>query len=121
LFGRLRISIQRLQHPLLLDALQAPLQEIDLQRLLADLALQLGDPVFRPAPLPVAGKSVARPLPGLTPSAVQHVGIHFQRARHLSYRNPFFQPPYRGQLELLGETAGEKSHDSIHLSMDFES
>jgi hypothetical protein len=34
-----RISSQRLQHPLLLDALQAPLQKIDLQRLLANLAL----------------------------------------------------------------------------------
>jgi hypothetical protein len=31
---------------LLLDALQAPLQKIDLQSLLADLTLQLGDPAF---------------------------------------------------------------------------
>ena len=98
-----------------------PLQKIDLQRLLADLALQLRDPAFRPAPLPVAGKGVARPLPELTPPAVQHVGIHFQRARHLGYRNPFFQPPYRGQLELLGEPPVRQSHDSILLSMDFES
>jgi hypothetical protein len=38
-FGRPLISSQRLQHPLFLDALQAPLQKINLQGLLADLAL----------------------------------------------------------------------------------
>ena len=56
---------------------------MDLQHLLPDLALQLRDPPLRPAPLPVPGKGVARPLPELTSPAVQHVGIHFQTARHL--------------------------------------
>jgi hypothetical protein len=34
---------------MLLDALQAPLQKIDLQGLLTDLALQLSDAAFGPA------------------------------------------------------------------------
>jgi predicted dehydrogenase len=39
--GRPRISSQGLQHPLFLDALHEPLQRINLQSLLADLALHL--------------------------------------------------------------------------------
>jgi hypothetical protein len=50
-----------LQHPLFLDALQAPFQKIDFQCLLADLALQFSDPAFRPARLPVAREGVAWP------------------------------------------------------------
>jgi hypothetical protein len=42
----LRLSSQRLQHPLFFDALQAPLQKIDLQCLLADFPLQLCHPVL---------------------------------------------------------------------------
>jgi hypothetical protein len=39
--------------PLLLDALQAPFQKINLQRLLTDLAFQLRHTVrLRPAPIP---------------------------------------------------------------------
>src|SRR5215467_9487145 len=45
--GRPRTSSQCLQHPLLLDALQAPFQKIDLQRLLTNLTFQLRDPAFR--------------------------------------------------------------------------
>src|SRR5271168_3350597 len=48
-FGRRRISSQRLQHPLFLDALQAPLQKIDFQGLLTDLAFELGDTPVGPA------------------------------------------------------------------------
>ena len=65
-----RIPVQRgqpliprsraLQHPLFLDALQATLQKIDLQRLLADLPFQLRKPAFRPALLPVTRKDVPR-------------------------------------------------------------
>src|SRR6266581_9154422 len=66
--GRPRTSSQCLQPPLLLDALQAPLQKIDLQRLLADLALQLGDPAFGPALLAIARKDVARALAELPAS-----------------------------------------------------
>jgi hypothetical protein len=58
-------------------ALQAPLQKIDLQHLLADLPLQLGNPSLRPAPLSISRKRVARPLPELTPPAVQHVGMEW--------------------------------------------
>jgi len=101
--GRLRISSRYLQHPLFLDALQAPLQKIDLHRLATDLAFQFRDLALGPAPLPVAGKSVARRLPELTLPAMQHVRADFQPARHLGRRNPCFQTPYGGQLELLGE------------------
>jgi hypothetical protein len=59
------------------DALQAALQKIDLQRLLTDLAFQLGDPDIRPTLLPVTRKRVAWPLPELTPPPVQHVRVHF--------------------------------------------
>src|SRR5450755_4527340 len=112
---------QCLQHPLLLDALQAPLQKIDLQRLLADLALQLGDAAFRPALLAVARKDIARSLTELPPPAVQHVGVHLQRPRRLAHGYPLFQPPYSGQFELLGELPTRQSHDSILHSMKIES
>jgi len=111
----------RLQHPLFLDALQAPLQKIDLQRLLADLSLQLGDSPLRPAPLSVARKDIARPLPELTPPTMQHVGVDFQPPRHLRDRNPCLQPPHGGQLELPGELPARQPHDSILHSLDFES
>src|SRR5438309_5606775 len=80
--GRRRISIRYLQHPLFFDALQAPLQKIDLQRLLTDLALQFCNAPFRPAPLPVTWKGVARSLTKLTPPAMQQVGVDFQRPRY---------------------------------------
>src|SRR6202035_256245 len=99
--GRPRTSSQCLQHPLLLDALQAPLQKIDLQRLLADLALQVSDPAFGPALLPVTRKRIAWPLADLTPPAVQNVWVHFQSPSHLAQRYPLLQPLDRRQLELL--------------------
>src|SRR5919198_1221833 len=101
--GRPRISSQCLQHPLLLDALQAPLQKIDLQRLLTDLALQLRDPAFRPALLSVARKHITRTLTELAPPAVQHVGVYLQRPRRFADGYPLFQPPHSGQFELFGE------------------
>src|ERR1700680_180436 len=48
LSGRPRISSQRLQHPLFLDALQAPLQKIDFQGLLADVGFSFSDCPLRP-------------------------------------------------------------------------
>src|ERR1700674_1020642 len=86
--GRPRTSSQCLQHPLLLDALQAPLQKIDFQRLLADFALQLGDAAFRPALLAVAWKDIAWSLTELPPPAVQLIGVHLQRSRSLPYGYP---------------------------------
>jgi len=59
--GRRRFSSQRLQHPLFLDALQAPLQKIELQRLLADFAFQLGDPTLGPTLLPLPGNTLPGP------------------------------------------------------------
>jgi hypothetical protein len=66
-----RTSRRCLQHPLFFDALQAPLQKIDLHRLLADLALQLRHLAFRPAALTLTRKSASRSLPELTHPAVQ--------------------------------------------------
>jgi hypothetical protein len=106
---------QCLQHPLFLDALQAPLQKIDFQGLLADLALQLSDAAFGPSLLAVAREGVAWPGPELPPPAVQDIGVDLQRPCRLSYGNPLFQPPHRGQLELLGEHPSRQSHDSILL------
>src|SRR5439155_27342228 len=75
--GRRRISIRYLQHPLFFDALQAPLQKIDLQRLLTDLALQFCNASFRLAPLPVSVKGVARSLTNLPPPAILPVWCDF--------------------------------------------
>jgi hypothetical protein len=59
-FPRPRTSSRCLQHPLFFDALQAPLQKINLHRLLTDLALQLRYTAFRPAPLTLARERLAR-------------------------------------------------------------
>lgn len=77
-------------HPLFLDALPAPLQEIDLQRLLTDLAFQLGDPSVGPTLLSLPRKYVARPRPNLTPPAC-----------HFAYRTPAFQRAAGGELEQI--------------------
>src|SRR5450432_1920854 len=114
-FGRRRISSQRLQHPLFLDALQAPLQKIDFQGLLADLAFEFRYAPFGPALASVTRKHVAWTLPDLTPPAVQHVRVHFQRPRHLADGTPSLQPLHRSQLELLGEHPSRQPHDSILL------
>src|SRR6266702_4004478 len=74
-----------------------------LQRLLADLALQLCDPAFRPALLAIARKDVARALAELPAPAMQHVGVDLQRARRFPDGYPLFQPPHGGQFKLLGE------------------
>jgi len=66
--------------PLLFDALQAPLQKINLQRLLTDVALQLGEPAFF--------------------LAMQNIGVDLKRPRRVGDRGPNFQPPHGGQLEL---------------------
>jgi hypothetical protein len=87
----------------------------------ADLAFEVADAPVCPALLSVARKRVARPLPTLTPPAVQDVGIHLQRPRHLANRTPAFQPPHGSQLELLREHPSRQPHDSILLWMDFES
>jgi hypothetical protein len=65
--------------PLFLDALQAPLQEIDLQRLLTDLPFQLGNPALRPTLFAVAGKDVTGSLAELPPPSLQNVGTDLQR------------------------------------------
>jgi len=59
--GRQRSSSGRLQFPLLVDALQAPFRKTDLQRLLADLTLQLRDPALLPARFPGPGNALPGP------------------------------------------------------------
>jgi hypothetical protein len=88
ILARRRIARQCLQHPLFLDALQTPLQKIDLQGLLADLALQLSDAAFSPALLAVARKDVAWPGAELPPPALQDIGVDLQRPRRLSDGTP---------------------------------
>jgi hypothetical protein len=56
--------------PLFVDPLQAPLQKINLQGLLSNLALQFSHTAFFPPPLTCAWKRVARPLPKLLPPAM---------------------------------------------------
>src|ERR1700683_149293 len=84
--------------------------KIEFQRLPADFAFQLGDPPFGPTLLPVAWKHVAGPFAKLTPPAVHHVRVHFHRSCYLADRNSLFQPPHRGQLELLGEHPSRQPH-----------
>src|SRR5580692_10971509 len=118
---RPRTSSRCLQHPLFFDALQAPLQKIDLHGLPTDLPFQLRHFAFRPAALALARKGIARRLPELTPPTLQHVRVDLQPPCRLGQRYPCFQPPNGGQLELPGELPACQSHDSILHSMDFES
>jgi hypothetical protein len=106
--------------PLLLDALQATLQKINLQGLLADLALQLRYTAFLPAPLTQTRKRVARPLAELAPPAVQHVGIDLKGPRHFGDRSPCFEPLQRGQLELPRELPSRQTHDSVLPQLEME-
>jgi hypothetical protein len=55
-----------------------------ISRALADLALQFRYAAFGPALLSLTRKYIAWPLANLTPPAVQHVWVHFQRPRHLA-------------------------------------
>jgi hypothetical protein len=57
----IRLSSQRLLHPLFLDSLPAPLPNIDLQNLLSDLALQLSHFRLIPAPLSHTGNALPGP------------------------------------------------------------
>jgi glycosyltransferase involved in cell wall biosynthesis len=93
--------------------MQAPFQKIDLQCLLPDLALQLGDAPFRPAPLPLTGKRVARPLSELLAPTMQHVGVDFHRPRYIGDANASLQPLHRGHLELPSKPPARQSHDSF--------
>ena len=83
--------------------LQAPLQKINLQRLLAHFPLKLSNPALGPALLPITRKCVPRTLTEFPAPPVQHVRVHFQPARHLGNRYPLFQPPDGGQFKLLRE------------------
>ena len=75
-----------------LDALQAPLQKIDLQRLLPHLPFQLRHACFVPASLPAAGKRIARSTAEFVPPAVQHFRSYFKRPRYFRTRRPRFKP-----------------------------
>lgn len=112
-------GISDMDNPLLLDALQALLQKMDLQRLLADLTFQFCNPAFRPAPVAIAAKGVSRRLPELPPPAMQHVRAYLQRPRDLADRNSSFQPRNSSELELFRELPERQSDDTILRSMDF--
>jgi len=81
--GRRRLSTHGLQLPLLLDALQAALQKINLQRLLPDLALQWRQAAVILAPLAQTRKDIAGPLAEFAAPAMQHVGVDFKSSRNL--------------------------------------
>ena len=87
---KIAASSDGLQLPLLFDALQAPLQKINLQRLLTDLTLRLGDPAFFPAPFAGAGKRIAWSVPELAPPMMQDIRVDFKRPRDLGDRGPPF-------------------------------
>jgi hypothetical protein len=83
--------------------LQAPLQKINLQSLLAHLPFQFRYSAFRPALFSMARKRIARTLAELPTPTVQHVRIYLQPSRHFSDRYPLFQPPDGRQFKLLRE------------------
>jgi hypothetical protein len=86
--GRQRLSSYGLQLPLLLDALQAALQKINLQGLLANLTLQLRYTAFLPPLLAHTRKGIAWTATKFAPPAVQHVGIDFKGPRYFGDRAP---------------------------------
>ena len=55
---------------------------------------------------PVPRKRVARRLKELMPPRLQHGGVELHPACHLRLQCPCFQPPNRGEPELLGELPG---------------
>lgn len=97
----MRLSSQRLQHPLFLDSLQAPFQKIDLQGLLADFALELRHLRLIPAPLSQARERIACAVAKLLPPAVQQVRIYFKCAGHFSHAGAGIQPLQRGHLHFF--------------------
>ena len=68
--------------------MQAPLQKIELQRLLTDLPFQLGNPALRPTLFAVAGKVVTGSLAELPPPSLQNVGTDLQRTCRFRDRYP---------------------------------
>ena len=97
----MRLSSQSLQHPLFLDSLQAPLQKIHLQGLLADLALQLRNLRFIAAALSEPRERVAGTVAELLPPAVQQVRVHFECAGNFGYAGTRLQPLQRCYLHFF--------------------
>ena len=119
--GRQRLSSQCLQFPLLVDALQAPLQKINLQRLLADLALQLRD-----GPPP----SAVSPGPETHCRALGETPAASDAARWGSLQTPAPPPPIErprssrwiaASLNSFVNCLRDKPMTQFSLSMDFES
>jgi len=119
--GKSRLSSQRLQHPLFLDSLQAPLQKIDFHSLLPDFALQLCHFGLIPAPLSHTGKRVAGAMAKFLPPPMQQIRVDFKGAGHLGGRRPHLQLPNRSQLHFFRELPSRQSHESILHSMIFDS
>ena len=94
----------------LFDALQAPLQKIDLYHLLTDFTFQLGYPAFGPPPLPITRKRVAGHLTKLTPPTLQYVRINLQPRATSASDTPGFQAAsWRGKI--WSPLRGSKSHE----------
>jgi hypothetical protein len=70
--------------------LQASPQKIDLQRLAADFALQLGHLLLGGATLSITGKRLDPVVPQFPLPTVQHIRVHLAGSRHLSQRRPQF-------------------------------
>src|SRR5258706_10667803 len=118
--GRRAAGSQCLQLPLLLYTLQASPQKIDLQRLAADLAFQVGNPVLVGAVSAVTQKRLASEFPQLPLPAVQDVRIYLTGAGHLGKRGPQVQPPDGGSLKLFGELSSRQTHGSFLHWMKIE-
>jgi hypothetical protein len=102
----------------LLDPLQAPLQKINLQRLLPYLAFQLSHPPFLPPPLTHSWKRVPWPLSQLLPPAMQHIRIDLKCPRYLPYRRSSLQSLQRRQLELSAKLPPRQTHDAFLHSLN---
>lgn len=89
LCGRLRIFRECLQHPLFFHSLQAALQKIDLQCLLADVAPQVCNPAIGPSLLAVTRKRIAmRLMEFAPPSGARRSGLLPVRVRLPPWRRP---------------------------------
>jgi hypothetical protein len=117
--GRSRLSSQCLQHPLFLDALQAPLQKIDLQGLLANLALQFGDLSFIPAPYAGPRKRIPWAFAEFLLPSVQRVRVHFKGPCYFRRRGTILQPPDGGSFHFTRERSSGNTHESNSPFIEF--
>jgi len=92
--------------------LPASPQKIDLQRLLADLALQLRNTLLLGPLQTQTGKGFLPVLPNFFAPAVQQIRIDLASPRHPRDGRAQIQPPKGGFLELLGEFPSRQTQES---------